>query len=100
MFSAARNRRTLFLAVVYAAILAAGFHLAYEIRFDFVVPGPHQADRLRLLPLVIGVKLVALIAVRQFGSMMTYFSIPDLLRVIWGMSFASLIIFLPRAVGL
>lgn len=100
MLSPARNRRTLILTFVYATILTAGFYLSYEIRFDFAVPGMHQEDRLRLLPLAVGLKLVALILVRQFGSMMTYFSIPDLLRVIWAMSLASFFIFLPRVLGL
>lgn len=99
MFNHSRDRRTLLLALIYAVILAGGFYLAYEVRFDFLVPDNHQADRLRLIAFAVGVKLVALVLVRQLGSMMTYFSIPDLLRVIWAMSAASFFLFLPRAFG-
>ncbi len=95
---AGQNRRTAILALVYTAIISASFHLAYEVRFDFLVPEQHQAERLRLLPWVIGIKLVALVAARQLGSMMTYFSIPDLLRLVWAMSGASLVLLLPRLV--
>lgn len=92
----AQNRRTAVLAVIYATIIAASFHLAYEIRFDFVVPEQHQEERLRIFPLVVGVKLVALIAMRQLGSLMTYFSVPDLIRLFWAMGASSVILLLPR----
>ena len=98
-FDISRNRRTFVLAVIYAAILSLSFVLAYEVRFDFVVPTSYQEERLRLLWLVVGVKLVALVWVRQLGSMMTYFSIPDLMRLIWSMSAASLLLLVPRLLG-
>ncbi len=96
---AALNRRMLILAAIYAAIIAASFYLAYEVRFDFVVPENYQQERLRMLGLVVGIKLIALVATRQLGSVMTYFSIPDLLRLTWGMSIASLLLFVPRLAG-
>lgn len=99
VFDLARNRRTFVLAVIYAAILALSFVLAYEVRFDFVVPTFHQEERLRLLGWVVGVKLAALVGVRQLGSMLTYFSIPDLMRLIWSMSAASLVLLAPRLAG-
>lgn len=100
MFNPSRNRRTFVLAAIYAAVLSLGFYLSYEVRFDFVVPEAQQAERLRLLVVVVGLKLVALVLMRQLGSMMTYFSIPDLLRLIWAMSVASFILYLPRALGI
>ena len=90
------NRRTAVLACAYALVTCASLYLAYEIRFDFVVPDYHQVDRLRLLPLALGIKMLALIAARQLGSMMTYFSIPDLLRIVWAMGSASIVLFLLR----
>ncbi len=98
-FDLARNRRTLVLAVVYAAIISASFILAYEVRFDFLVPSNYQEERLRMLWIVVGIKLVALVWVRQLGSMLTYFSIPDLMRLIWSMSAASALLVLPRLSG-
>jgi FlaA1/EpsC-like NDP-sugar epimerase len=94
----AQNRRSLILALIYAGIIVASLHLAYEIRFDFLVPKENQQERLRVLPLVLGVKIVALIAARQFGSMMTYFSVPDLLRLLWAMLASSAVLLLPRLV--
>ena len=99
LFNLGRNRRTAVLALVYACILTAAFHLAYEVRFDFVVDETHQLERLRVIWYAVGLKLVALVLVRQLGTMMTYFSIPDLMRVIWAMTVASLILFLPRVFG-
>ena len=99
LISLGQTRRTLVLVIIYAAIIAASFHLAYEVRFDFLVAPNYQAERLQLIGLVIGIKLVALIVVRQLGSVLTYFSIPDLLQLIWGMSGASLVLMAPRLLG-
>ena len=99
LFNLGQTRRTLVLVIIYASIITTSFHLAYEVRFDFLVPLNYQAERLQLIGLVIGVKLVALVLVRQLGSVLTYFSIPDLLQLIWGMSGASLVILIPRMLG-
>lgn len=95
----AQKRRGLVLAVFYAGVIAASFWLAYEIRFEFAVPEGYRQERLRLLPIVVGVKLVALVLARQFGSLMTYFSIPDLMRLIWVTLGSSALLFLPRLLG-
>lgn len=96
LINAAQNRRTAVLALIYAVLVAASFFVAYEIRFDFLVPENHQEERLRIFPLVVGVKLVALIGMRQLGSMMTYFSVPDLMRLFWAMAGSSTVLLLPR----
>ena len=95
----AQKRRGLVLAVFYAGVIAASFWLAYEIRFEFAVPEGYRQERLRLLPIVVGVKLVALVLARQFGSLMTYFSIPDLMRLIWVTLGSSTLLLLPRLIG-
>jgi FlaA1/EpsC-like NDP-sugar epimerase len=93
------NRRTVLLACLYAVVICASLYLAYELRFDFAVPDTNQEDRLRVLPLVIGVKLLALVAARQLGTLLTYFSIPDLVRLFWAMAVSSLLLLLPRVTG-
>jgi FlaA1/EpsC-like NDP-sugar epimerase len=98
-FEPARIRRLLVIIALYSGIASVSFYVAYEVRFDFIVPAAHQDERLRLLAFVIGIKLLSLIAVRQFGSVLTYFSIPDLLRVVCGMVIASALIMLPRWIG-
>ena len=95
----AQNRRSAVLAAIYLAIICFSFYFAYEIRFDFQLPEVHQLERLRMLPVVVGVKLVALIAARQLGSLMTYFSIPDLAKLLWAMGASSLLILVPRVLG-
>ncbi|MCR6656833.1 MAG: polysaccharide biosynthesis protein [Opitutus sp.] len=100
VFDLSRNRRSLVLATVYTGILIAGFWLSYEVRFDFAVPPEFQTQRLQLLWVAVGVKLVALVCVRQIGSMLTYFSIPDLLRLIWAMTVGFAALFIIRITGL
>lgn len=97
MIDFSRNRRSFVLALIYAAVVSASWYLAYEVRFDFLVPEVQQEQRLHLLPWVVGVKLAALIWARQLGSLMTYFSVPDLLRLFWSMAASSVLLFLPRA---
>lgn len=95
----AQNWSTFILGLVYAAIIAASFYFAYEVRFDFLVPENFQLERLRVLPMVVGLKLVALVASLQLGSMVAYFSIPDLFKMVWAMSGASLVMYLPWLIG-
>ncbi|MDP3071631.1 MAG: nucleoside-diphosphate sugar epimerase/dehydratase [Opitutaceae bacterium] len=95
----AQKSRVLILGFFYGVVIAASFWLAYEIRFEFAVPEGYRAERLRLLPAVVGVKLVALVLARQFGSLMTFFSIPDLMRIIWVTLGSSALLLLPRLLG-
>src|SRR5688572_9715263 len=78
LLGSGHNRRTAVLACVYAVVVAASYFIAYEVRFDFLVPEAHQLERARFLALVVGIKLIALVASRQLGTLLTYFSIPDL----------------------
>ena len=90
------QRRTLILAVTYSLAIAASFYLAYEVRFDFAVPTEYQADRLKCLFWVVGLKLGALLLAQQFGSMLTYFSITDLFRLVWAMVGSCMVMVLMR----
>ncbi len=100
LLSAPISARALLLCAMYAVAAAACFFVAYEVRFDFIVPEFHQNERLRVLPLAVGLKLGALIFARQVGTLMTYFSLPDLLRLFWAVSGSSCLLLLPRFVGL
>ncbi|MBL9202933.1 MAG: polysaccharide biosynthesis protein [Opitutaceae bacterium] len=97
----ASGRRVPMLVLFYGAVIAASFWLAYEIRFEFAVPEGYRQERLRLLPAVLGLKLAALALAGQFGSLMTYFSLPDLVRLIWvTLATSGLLFLLPRLAGL
>jgi FlaA1/EpsC-like NDP-sugar epimerase len=76
-----RYRRAGALALIYAAIIGTSFYLAYDLRFDFMVPVGYRNQRLHYLGLVILLKLAALVPAKQFRSMLTYFGITDLARV-------------------
>lgn len=89
--------RTVALVVLYTGLLIACRYLAYEIRFDFMVPEAFQQERLRSLAIVIPIKLLFLLLFRQFGSLLTYFSVPDLIRITLAMGGANLLAYLLRA---
>ena len=73
--------RGFILLSTYSVVSAVSLYLAYEIRFDFAVPPEHQQERNQVLWLVVGVKLVALFAARQMGSMITFFGLSDFFRL-------------------
>jgi FlaA1/EpsC-like NDP-sugar epimerase len=84
---------------IYAVIIAACFYVAFEIRFDFAVPPEHQEARVRIVGLLVGVKLLVLLLFGQAGSMLTYFSIPDFIRVTGAMFLSSALMIVPRLTG-
>lgn len=91
-----RWRRMLFLALVYTTVVSASFYLAYELRFDFVVPEAFQEDRLMSLWLVVGLKLVLLTVMRQLHALVGYFSVPDLKRIVFAMTAVLALLMLER----
>lgn len=91
--------RWLLLAGIYGLVAAACFYAAYEIRFEFFVPEQFQQERLRMLPVAIVLKLGSLILARQLGSLLIYFSVPDLVRLFWAVLASSVLLLMPRLVG-
>lgn len=91
-----RERRVLILSAFYAVMAALSFHAAYDIRFDFAVPPEFMAERRELLVLVVALKLLALILARQMGSMVTFFGVPDFLRLMGALLAASAVLLAPR----
>ncbi|QYM77502.1 polysaccharide biosynthesis protein [Horticoccus luteus] len=95
-----RNQRVLMLAVAYLATLTAAFYLAFELRFDFAVPLLHQEIRTEWIAIVVGLQMVGLIGARQLGSVLTYFSIPDLTRVVLALTVVSVLLLIPHVLQL
>lgn len=85
-----RATRAAALLLIYSALLSVCRYAAYEIRFDFLVPPDFQQERLLSLAINLPIKLGALLLFRQFGSLLTYFSVPDLLRIALAMALANL----------
>lgn len=85
--------RSWLVGILYFGLLSAAYWLAWELRFDFSVPERMAEERVMwLLPLV-AVKLALLMVLRQFDSMLSYFSLPDLLRIVVAMMTASVLAF-------
>lgn len=98
-----RFQRLAAIAGAYAGILTASTYLAYELRFDFIVPEQFQIERLLALFIAVGVKMSALVLLRQTDTMVTYFSIPDLARIVLAMASSLLLLLItvrPIAGGL
>lgn len=85
-----KGGRFVLLGVLYAILLALALWFSFELRFDFEVPDRMGAARLILLAPVICVQLLLLVIARQFGTMLSYFSLPDLLRLGMAMAAAAL----------
>jgi len=81
--------RFLALLCAYAVELSTAFWLAYELRWDFVVPDSFAAQRLQLLAIVVICKLLLLHSFGQFRSMLSYFGLADFSGVVLAMSAAS-----------
>tara|TARA_B100001123_G_scaffold213839_1_gene241437 strand:- start:7835 stop:9664 length:1830 start_codon:yes stop_codon:yes gene_type:complete len=80
-----RNERFMILLVVYAFVLVTSTLLAYGLRFDFAVPTEHQLSILKVWMWVWPIKLIALALAGQFSSLLSFFSIPDLKRLGFGL---------------
>lgn len=91
-----RSKRVLLLAIFYALTTAVTLYLAYEIRFDFIVPVEHQQERLRVLWVVVLVKLLTLVFAQQMGSMITFFGVPDFFRLTFALLASAAVLYLPR----
>lgn len=98
-FGSGRNRRTALLAAMYGAVICSSFYIAYELRFDFEVPQLQQQERVQMLPVVLCIKLAALVVTRQLGTVLSFFSLPDLIRLFWALGSSTLLLWVPRMVG-
>ena len=76
-----RWERHVLLLLVYSGVLVLSFLLAYQVRFEFVVPPEYGWHFIRIWPVVVALKLACLWLFGQFSSLLTYFSLPDLRRV-------------------
>jgi len=78
-----RNQLLRHLAVLifYGGLLIFSFYLAYELRFDFVVDeGYHLARRAQVM-WIVPVEIFFLFMFGQFRGFLSYFRLPDLIRL-------------------
>ncbi len=81
--------------VAFAYILLAVVSLAsaYILRFEFNPEASQLRQMMALLPLVVVVQLLMLGLCGQFGSLMTFFSLPDLLRIVRAVLLSTVLLF-------
>jgi FlaA1/EpsC-like NDP-sugar epimerase len=79
---------------IYSGLIAVAYWVAFELRFEFQVPGEPsedseinwQAVRIKILPwLVIG-KLLILLFMGEFRGILHFFRLPDLTRIFGAMA--------------
>jgi FlaA1/EpsC-like NDP-sugar epimerase len=93
-----RKVRHIQAGILYGLLLAAAYWLAWEVRFDFSVPDSMQDNRAATLMPLLSTKLVILLLLRQFGTMLAYFSLPDLVRIVAAMTASSTLAYLSGVV--
>jgi len=77
------NLRNLFLLFFYALVSGCSYWIAYELRFDFAIKDfpQHVIGRIETIGWVVGLQLVLLCAGGQVDSILSYFRLPDALRL-------------------
>lgn len=84
------------LGLLYCAGLVVSLWLAYQLRFDWEIPGDFKRHWLRIFLWVVGLKVVVLYGFRQFAGLLSYFSIPDMVRVLYALLVSSGVVGLVR----
>jgi FlaA1/EpsC-like NDP-sugar epimerase len=67
---------------MYALLMAGSMALSYLLRFEFTPPADQLRQLLRMLPWLVAVKMIVMALTGQFGSLLTFFSVPDVLRIV------------------
>jgi len=84
--------RLLALMGAYGAVLGLSLFVAYQLRFDFNVPDNIEQNMLSVCAITLAVQLLCLFFFHQFDGLLTYFSTPDLRRLLSACCLATLII--------
>ena len=77
-----RPVRLIGLTVTYALLLGLSIISAYLLRFDFDIPAWIRPSLLPVCVITVGVHLLCMFRFHQFDGLLSYFSTPDLRRLI------------------
>ena len=89
MWNKVKVSRIFLLQLLYSAVLVGSFYLAFHLRFEFY-PGPYM-ERFKLgTALSLGITLPLLWLFGQFRSLLSYFGLPDAIRIGWATLIANL----------
>ena len=84
--------RALVITAVYTVIISLSLILAYLLRFDFTFSHLDNFDILSVLPYVILVKLAFLALFGQYKGLLSFFHIPDIIKIFWAMTLSAAVI--------
>jgi FlaA1/EpsC-like NDP-sugar epimerase len=84
------------LLVCYTIVLTLSRWLAYQLRFEFAVRPEDEIHLWKHWSWIIPLKLVILYLFGQFAGLLSYFSIPDLRRLVYATAASSLILLFIR----
>ncbi len=87
-----RRVRTSALLLGYGGALAACLALSYLLRFDFDLPDWVRLHLVAACAFAVGVKLICMMGFHQFDGLLTYFSTPDLKRLVGACACGSLVL--------
>ena len=83
------NRHRLWQLVADAALIAAAWYLAFQLRFDFNVPPRFNDALLKTTIVVVGIKLAVFVAFGFYNRWWRYVSTRDIWRAALGVLVAS-----------
>ena len=89
--------RILVLGLLYSAALSTCLWLAYQLRFDFRVPDRFEPHLAVIWSVVLAIQLALLFFCHQFDGLLSYFSTPDLKRLVLACTGAAFLLALLRA---
>lgn len=84
--------RAMIITAVYTVIISLSLVLAYLLRFDFTFSHLDNFDILSVLPYVILVKLAFLALFGQYKGLLSFFHIPDIIKIFWAMTLSAAVI--------
>tara|TARA_B110000093_G_scaffold65450_1_gene71046 strand:+ start:2694 stop:4514 length:1821 start_codon:yes stop_codon:yes gene_type:complete len=80
------------LLLLYALLCGLSYIVAFQLRFDFKVPEDFYLDMVNTIWWVVALKLMLLVASGQVDCVLSYFRLPDALRLWLGLFAASAIL--------
>ena len=86
-----------FLTFLYLALFFFSLWLSYQLRFDFDVPAHYASQFLVACLWILPLKLLCLYFFGQFDGLLSYFSVPDLKRIVAAVGAGSIDRFFVRA---
>lgn len=92
IFTRNLNFRTLGLLLLYALLCGLSYYAAFQLRFDFNVPANFKIDLMNSIWWVVGLKLMLLFSAGQVDCVLSYFRLPDALRLATGLFVVSCIL--------